>query len=76
MNIVRWLDHSADANAIALMLNDSYSFYGLYSALEQTNNDNITMLFDLVREVWDAAYSHGYHDANAENGLTLKEMED
>lgn len=76
MNIVRWLDHSADANAIALMLNDSYSFYELYSALEQTNNDNITMLFGLVREVWDAAYSHGYHDANAENGLTLEEMED
>lgn len=76
MNVAKWLDHSADANAIALMLNDSYSFYRLYSALEQTNNDNITMLFDLVREVWDAAYSHGYHDANAENGLTLEEMED
>lgn len=48
MNIAKWLDHSADANAIALVLNDSCIFYELYSALEQTNNDDITMLFDLV----------------------------
>lgn len=73
MNVAKWLDHSADANAIVLMLNDSYSFYGLYSRTDETLRG---MLFDLVREVWDAAYSHGYHDANAENGLTLAEMED
>lgn len=76
MNIAKWLDYSADANAIILVLNDSCIFYELYSALKQTNNDDITMLFDLVCEVLDAAYSYGYHDANTENGLTLEEMED
>lgn len=34
------------------------------------------MLFDFIREVWDAAYNHGYHDGAAESGVTLAEMED
>lgn len=33
-------------------------------------------LFDLIRHIWDIAYSHGEHDALAEVGATLKEMED
>lgn len=33
------------------------------------------ILADLIREVWDAAYNHGYHDAQADEGLTLAEMD-
>lgn len=32
-------------------------------------------LFELIRNVWDIAYSYGVHDAQAEAGLTLEEME-
>lgn len=34
------------------------------------------ILADLIREVWDTAYNHGYHDAQADEGLTLAEMTD
>lgn len=36
---------------------------------------NRKLLFDLIREVWDIAYSHGYHDAQADEGMGLSEME-
>lgn len=32
-------------------------------------------LFDLIREVWDKAYSYGYHNGQTEAGLTLEEIE-
>lgn len=33
-------------------------------------------LFDLIALVWDSAYSHGFHDGQAECGVRLDEMED
>lgn len=50
--------------------------------LEQFGMDDLEVqesqqtLFDLIRHVWDIAYSYGEHDALAEVGATLKEMED
>lgn len=29
------------------------------------------MLFDLIREVWDAGYSHGYYDGRTEAGENM-----
>lgn len=33
-------------------------------------------LFDLIRNVWDIAYSHGYHDAQADDGKPLSKIEE
>ena len=32
-------------------------------------------LFNFIRHLWDAAYDHGRHDALAENGFTLAEID-
>lgn len=33
-------------------------------------------LFDLIRNVWDIAYSYGAHDALADSNVSLMDMED
>lgn len=50
--------------------------------LSKTSSDFVEVeetrqtLFNLVRNVWDIAYSYGLQDGQAEAGLTLEEQED
>lgn len=38
-------------------------------------HSNRAMLFDFIRELWDIAYNHGFHDGQVDLGLTLADME-
>lgn len=64
--VMDMVDHQ-DADTLARNHALSYPF------IVETNRQ---MLFDLIREVWDIAYSHGYHDAQADEGINLTEIEE
>lgn len=49
---------------------------GMYDPNDEYNDLSVRSLFDLVREIWDAAYNHGYQDAQVDCGLTLTEQEE
>lgn len=66
-----YLDGATDADAIALEVGQMPLFDYVASEVCATQ-----AVYDLVRDVWDAAYSHGVHDALADEGITLEEMEE
>lgn len=76
----KYLDNSADCDTMYLELadkvkefRDDYIWLEGWDASVTTDNE---LLFNLIRTVWDKAYSHGYHDAQAECNLTLEEIEE
>lgn len=46
---------------------------GLSIAKVETSRQTLA---DLIHEIWDIAYNHGEHDALADSGFTLQEMDD
>lgn len=74
INIENWreyMDGAQDAETIILEVSRLPIFDYLVHEICATQ-----ALYDLVRDVWDIAYSHGRHDALAEEGLTLADMEE
>lgn len=74
INIKDWyqyMDGSKDAEAIILEVARLSSFDSIAKEI-----NTIQILYDLVRDVWEIAYSYGRHDALAEEGLTLAEIEE
>ena len=65
----RYLGDALDADAIVLEVGGLPSFEHLKTEVCTTQ-----ALYDLVRDVWDAAYSHGMHDALAGEGLSLVDI--
>ena len=65
-NFRNYLGDAVDADAIILEVEGMPSFNYLAGEVCATQ-----ALYDLVRDVWDAAYSHGVHDALAGEGLSL-----
>lgn len=72
-----YFDNSPDSDTIMLELSVCDDFISFLSFIAACQVPSLTQeLFNIIRYVWDAAYSHGEHDALAEVGATLKEMED
>lgn len=75
----KYLDNANDYDTIILALQDSdfeYCYDQMHDADYRTGDDwHVRTLFNFIRQVWDAAYNHGYHDAQADEGLTLAEMD-
>ena len=65
-NFRNYLDGATDADAIILEVEGMPSFNYLASEVCATQ-----AVYDLVRDIWDAAYAHGMHDALAGEGLPL-----
>lgn len=64
-----YLGDAMDANSIVLEVESMPSFNDLENEVQDPR-----MFYAFVRDVWDAAYSHGVHDAMVNEGLTLKEI--
>lgn len=81
----KYLDNSADCDTIKIELIGCDDFEKTFEGARladcywQKPREGYKYkqaLFNLIRIVWDKAYSHGYHDAQAECGLTLAEIEE
>lgn len=69
--LVRHFDGAADAETIALEVGQMPMFEYLVNEVCATQ-----AVYDFIRDIWDVAYSHGMHDALADEGVTLEEMEE
>ena len=79
------LDNSPDCDTIILELQGIDKCYLAEAILSYDSlmSESVSELayaandyWNLIRNLWDAAYSHGFHDGQAECGVTLNEMED
>lgn len=69
----KYFDYAADAPTFELEITPLDEFQQL---LELLDREDYVPLFDLIRNVWDIAYTYGYQDAQADAGLDLSEQED
>lgn len=69
--LAEYLDGSCDSDAIVLEVSRMPLFNYLVSEVCATQ-----ALYDFIRDIWDAGYSHGRQDALVEEGVTLEEMEE
>lgn len=67
----QYLDGAEDSSAIVLEVGRMPLFDYLVHEVCATQ-----ALYDFIRDIWDAGYSHGRQDALAEEGVTLEEMEE
>ena len=67
--LAQYLDGAADSDAILLEIGHMWLFDYLVDEVCATQ-----ALYDFIRDIWDAAYSHGRQDALAEVGATLAEI--
>ena len=71
-----YLEDAQDATTLLLEITPLNSFRVAFEEVAEhaycANAD--LYLFDLIRDVWDIAYSHGKHDGMAEEGATLMDI--
>lgn len=67
-DIVSLLNGSQDAESIAFEITSHPSLYDAISVLANEWDADLgqELIYTLIRELWDIAYSHGYYDGQTE----------
>lgn len=68
-----YLDGSSDSLSLALEAGRLDSFVQTVARAESPHDER--MIYDLVRHVWDIAYTYGRYDTLIEEAFTLAEID-
>lgn len=74
-----YLNERYDSNTLRLEIEQNYNHI-IYLIIDFSNglmsqSELEKLIVDELLEIWETGYNYGYHDANADNGLTLQEQE-